>query len=230
METCPIGFFCFDKNTFLLIIIAVIIFIVYKINYNNNKYEIQKNNLQHKTELIELIENKLSNTSNEVKDLKKENLHLERKNSIRENTISEQMYVIDKDHQRVINPLLPPERSYPYRINRIGVPINIPTRGYSSHYQQVGALIQNGNDSEKKILPLFGKPTYPGSRQWQYYTGTDSYSSVKLPVVHENKSCQDEYGCREIMDGSNVTVNGYDSNFKVNLYNLDKPRYLPYVF
>ena len=30
-------------------------------------------------------------------------------------------------------------------------------------------------------------PTYPGSRQWLYYTGNDSYASVKLPVEHSEE-------------------------------------------
>ena len=71
--------------------------------------------------------------------------------------------------------------------------------------------------------------TYPGSRYWNYYTGTDSYSSVKLPVEKNGKSCQDEYGCEEIYDNDSVSVPGYSSEFKVNLYKLDKPRYLPHV-
>jgi len=239
METCPVGFFCFDKNTFLLIILSLIILVVYQINKSTSKYEIQKNNLKHKTELIQLIKGTLTdktlnnNTSNDIQKLKKENLHLEIKNSINQNNqnnINEQRYIVNKDYQRVINPLLPPERSFPNTINRIGIPINIPTRGHSSSYQQIGALIQEGDNLEKKILPLFGKPTYVGSRQWQYYTSTDSFTSVKLSVIHENKSCQDEYGCREIMDGSIVKVNGYGFNFKASIYNIDKPKYLPYVF
>ena len=74
------------------------------------------------------------------------------------------------------------------------------------------------------------KPTYPGSRQWLYYTGADNLASVKLPVQHNGKSCQGDHGCSEIMDGESVSVVGYGSDFKVNLYQLDKPRYLPYVY
>ena len=230
MQTCPSGFFCFDKNTFILVIISFVIFIVYKINKGNNDLDRQKIDLENKTTLMNLIGDKLKKSFNKIDSLEKENLHLQRKNEIVKNINQEQMYIVDKDHQRVINPLLPPERSYPYRINRVGVPINIPTRGYSSYYQQVGALVQEGNDDDnKKILPLFGKPTYPGSRQWLYYTGTDSYASVKLPVINGNKSCQDQYGCSELMNDSSVKVQGYGSDFKVNIYNLDKPRYLPHI-
>ena len=231
METCPTGFFCFDKNTFILIVVSVILFVVYKIYINNSKLEIQKQILSNKADMVDSITKKLQKTSKIIKDLEDENLHLERRNSIAQHHHNEQMYVIDKDHQRVVNPLLPPERSYPYRINRVGVPINIPTRGYSSHYQQVGALIQeDSNDNDKKILPLFGKPTYPGSRQWLYYTGTDSYASVKLPVINSGRDCTGDHGCQEIYDGSSVEITGYNGSFKANIYQLDKPRYLPYVF
>ena len=80
------------------------------------------------------------------------------------------------NQQRIFNPLYGPERSYPHRINHLGVPINIPTRGYSEGYQQVGALIQeDGSGNNQKILPLYGEQTYPGSRQWKYYTETTRY-------------------------------------------------------
>ena len=230
MEVCPVGFFCFDKNTFILLIVAIIVVIVYYINNNSNKFLIEKQKFEeNKNEFAEL-KNELEKTNNTIKQLKSENTTSEIiDNAIRINDFNDAQYLVDKDFQRVVNPLVAPERSFPYRINRIGVPINIPTRGVSSGYQQVGALIQEGDDSNKKILPLFGMPTYPGSRQWLYYTGNDSYASVKLPVEHSGRSCQDDHGCSEIYDGDEITVSGYNSKFKVNLYNLDKPRYLPNV-
>jgi hypothetical protein len=39
----------------------------------------------------------------------------------------------------------------------------------------------------------------------------------------------DEYGCDEIYDKDNVTVRGYNKNYKVELYKIDRPRYNPYV-
>jgi len=213
MEICPVGFFCFDKNTFLLFVVASIIAVVYYIHSNNTTFELEKTKLKNKKEKLK---EELMKTNNIIKDtefkLKKD-----------------AEYLVDKDFQRVINPLVPPERSHPYRLNRAGVPINIPTRGYSSGYQQVGALIGKGSDKNKQIMPLFGMQTYPGSRQWLYYTGTDTYNSVKLAVINSGKNCQDEYGCSEIYDGDEVSVSGFNSRYKVNLYKLDKPRYLPYV-
>lgn len=220
-KVCPVGFFCFDRKTVLLIIVCFIFIVFYQIHMHSKFLEVQKDDLQNKkTELLQM--NKLL----ENKDEKISNLR-EEKNDYQRN-LDEQMFVLNKDHERVVNPLLPPERSYPYRLNRFGVPVNIPTRGYSSHYQQVGSLTENGENG--KILPLYGKPYYPGSRQWYYYTGTDAFSPVKLPVVNKNKSCQSEHGCDEIFDGDNITVTGYNGKtFTVNLYEIDKPRYIPYI-
>ena len=108
-----------------------------------------------------------------------------------------------------------------------GVPINIPSRGESGNYQQVGALVNN-TEGESKILPLFGKQTYPGSNKWLYYTSTDQYQSVKVPVMNKNKNYTNEYGCSEITDDDQVNV-PYNKNFKANIYKFDKPRYIPYL-
>ena len=91
-------------------------------------------------------------------------------------------------------------------------------------------LIEQGASGEKKMLPLFGQQTYPGSRQWQYYTSSDGFQSVKLPVQNKNRNCQDRHGCDEIYDGYDVSVSGYDNRqFKATIYKLDSPRYIPYI-
>lgn len=213
MEICPIGFFCFDKNTFLIILVGLIIIVIYYINSSNSQFEIEKIKL----------ENKKIKLKNELLKAK-ETIDNERNNTEHERINAE--YLVSKDYERIINPLLPPERSIP---NRVGVPINIPTRGYSSGYQQIGALIGKGNDKNKQILPLYGMQTYPGSSQWQYYTSTDTYNSVKLPVMNKGKNCQNEYGCSEIYDGDLVNIDGYNGDFKANIYNIDTPRYIPYI-
>jgi hypothetical protein len=215
MEVCPAGFFCLDKNTLILVLVSLIILVVFYINKNNDKFHILEKSLDtNKQE----IENKIVDYKSQINNLTNENINLERR------------HIIDKDQQRIYNPLMPPERSSPYRISSTGVAINIPTRGHSTGYQQVGALIQeDGSGNNQKILPLYGEQTYPGSRQWKYYTGSDGYQSIKLPVINNGKDCQDTYGCQEIYDGNVVNINGHDSGFKANIYKLDAPRYLPHV-
>jgi hypothetical protein len=126
--------------------------------------------------------------------------------------------------RRINEPLVPPEQTH------ISNAINIPTRGESPGFQQVGVLIQQGStDKDKKILPLYGEPTYRGSNKWRYYTGTDGFQSVKLPVLNKNKNCLEEYGCDEIYEGDAINIMAYENSYVASLYKLDSPRYLPNV-
>ena len=218
MEVCPIGFFCFDKNTFMLLIVFVIIVVVYLINTNSNKYDLERINYNEKKLELETIKNKLENTNQSINELKTITNHINNENHFTTN-----------ESERLHNPLMGPERSHPYSINRLGVHINIRTRGYVPNYQQVGVLYQEGDDNNKKVFPLYGKPTYSGSRRWLYYTGNDNFSQVKLPIDNKGRSCQDDNGCDELSDGDSIDVVGYNDKFKVNIYNLDKPRYIPYI-
>lgn len=152
------------------------------------------------------------------------------------NQISYPNYIHQKDHERVINPLLPPERSYE---NTYGVPINIPTRGSSGGFQQVGMLYKQditdssatiGNNSETAIFPLYGRPIYPGSNKWSYYTASDKFNSVKMPISHNGRRCDADYGCQELYSGDIIQIPAYNGNFKVEIYDYDKPRYIPYVY
>ena len=129
--------------------------------------------------------------------------------------------------RRILDPLEPPERSYPMRK---AIPINIPTRGRSGPYQQVGTLTRQTEGQDALILPLYGKPTYPGSNLWLYYTSSNSYNSIKIPIEHKNKNCQKHHGCPEIYDGDEITVPSYQGLFIANLYEIDAPRYIPYVY
>ena len=49
-----------------------------------------------------------------------------------------------------------------------GLPINIRTRGEPSEYQNIGTLtnVSESND----VKPLYGRRTYRGSNEWNYYT------------------------------------------------------------
>ena len=134
--------------------------------------------------------------------------------------------------RRLSDPLLAPERSNPRMspfsidVSQVGIPINEPTRGESGPYQQVGYLQAEG----EKILPLFGRQVYPGSNKWTYYTSTDQYHQVKVPIKINNKDCTGEYGCDEIYDDSRVDVPAYPNrDFKATIYSLDAPRYIPFV-
>ena len=194
MEICPNNFFCFNRDTFILIIVALIIIVIFYMNVNNSKF------------------NKLNDNLNKNRDI------LDNKTST----------LISIEQPR--DPRLqPPLRQLSVDMNNPGIPINVKTRGEPTGYQQVGVLMDMSGGDAKKLLPLYGQETYPGSRQWNYYTSSDGFQAVKLGVMQNNKNCQAHYGCSEIYDGSSIHVNGYTTAFKASIYNLQVPRYIPHI-
>ena len=224
---CPKGFICLNNyNLILFFVIVVIIICFVGREYNHN------------------VNNKLSFLQSQHEQLSKniESKHEEISKSESNPVVIPQIQ-INKDRELITNPLLPPVRRN-YHIDRDpyytvpGVPINIPTRGYMGDYQQVGMLykdsIENnesniGNNNETNILPLYGKPLYANSSKWLYYTSSDKFNSIKIPINHNNKDCSEEYGCNEIYDNDIINVPAYNANFKVKIYKYDKPRYLPFI-
>ena len=98
----------------------------------------------------------------------------------------------------------------------------LATRGAPEAYQQMGVIL--GGDG--KPLPLYGRRTAPRSDRFNYYTRTDSYNPVALPLIFKKKDCQDNMGCDEVMSGDEVKINGVNEHGKVTLYGFDGPRYV----
>lgn len=121
---------------------------------------------------------------------------------------------------------LPTQNDYQTNIfNNLSVPkakeqtyINVPTQRTGYNFSQVGILTNNDND---KILPLMGKLLLSGRNTWQYYSMSDQNNSIRLPVSFNGKSCMDEYGCDEILNGDSVYIDGYNDTFSATLY--EKP-------
>jgi len=205
-------------------------------DYVGNDYVANENNTSHNVSRLERV----NENSESESELRKEKLRYEI-NKIKEESRamvpSQAQYLHNKAQERIINPLLPPERSYE---STYGVPINIPTRGdYSGGYQQLGYLYKDdidddtkkiGNNTEPVMLPLYGRPTYNGSNKWMYYISSDKFHSIKMPIENKNKKCDSEYGCDELYADDVVDVPSYNGKFKVNIYEYDKPRYIPYQF
>lgn len=99
----------------------------------------------------------------------------------------------------------------------------IPTRGAPEAYQQMGVMV----GSDGKPLPLYGRRTAPRSDKFNYYTRTDSYNPVALPVTFNKRDCQDNAGCNEISSGDSVNISPTGETAKVTLYGFDGPRYSP---
>lgn len=103
------------------------------------------------------------------------------------------------------------------------LPFNIPTQGLPDAFQSVGIV-----NVEGQVLPLYGRRT-AGSRgdRWNYYTRTDTYNPVPLPVRHQKRDCMGDVGCQELMSGDSIRINGMQKEGKIELYGTDGPVYLP---
>ena len=110
-----------------------------------------------------------------------------------------------------------------------GVPINIRTRGSPTQYQQMGILTNTTNPDD--VRPLYGRQTYQGSNQWNYYSSLDSNLSTKIPIFKATNKCTDERGCQEINDGDNVTIGNISATqYTFTKYSNDDYRYIPDLF
>ena len=114
--------------------------------------------------------------------------------------------------------------------------INIKTRG-EEKFEQIGILSKKdvsnntvlpGNNNKSVVIPLIGRKTYINSRRWNYYTATDKYHVVKIPIYVKNKNCLDDLGCDELYDGDIINIPEYNGDFIVKLYNINKLRYIPF--
>ena len=129
----------------------------------------------------------------------------------------------------LLDPYAPPLKDERYLLPRV-VPINISTNpGFiDTQYRQVGILTPTRGSTEKKILPLMGRPLYTSRQKWQYYTISNQNNQVKLPVKIKGKSGTSEYGVDELYGGDNVFVEGYNIPFRFTTYdNNDAIQYIP---
>ena len=103
-----------------------------------------------------------------------------------------------------------------------GAMFGFPTQGLPEQYQSYGFI----NTSDGQTLPLYGRRTAGRSDRFNYYTRTDSYNPIPIPVRYKGRDCQDSIGCEELFNGEHVrTVNGNEG--KVNIYQYDGPTYIP---
>lgn len=142
---------------------------------------------------------------------------------LKDNDLDIKIFSISDDYEEELEE---PKRYYDSKYTtRKRMRINVPTRGEPPEYQQVGILTDT--DNPENIKPLYGRQTYRGSGQWNYFTSLDSHLATKIPVELDNNDCTDERGCKEIYKNDTLTVNG-DNEYRVNIYQTYAPRYIPY--
>lgn len=96
--------------------------------------------------------------------------------------------------------------------------LNIPTRGMAPDYKPMGTL----KKADGTYLPLYGRPTTRSDR-FNYYTRTDTYNPVPLPLEYKKRDCMGDVGCNELMSGDEIRVQGDNQSLKVSLYNTEIP-------
>jgi hypothetical protein len=106
-----------------------------------------------------------------------------------------------------------------------GMVINVPTQGFPESYQPMGLLKQG----DGKVLPLYGRRVASRSDRFNYYTRTDTYNPVPLPLQYKRKDCQDPVGCQELFDGDTVKIIPTGEDVTATLYRFDGPMYVPHI-
>jgi hypothetical protein len=115
------------------------------------------------------------------------------------------------------------EPEFPTRAEIYGKLPRVPTRGLPETYQSMGVIkLEDG-----AVLPLYGRRTASRSDRFQYYTRTDSYNPVQLPIQHRRRDCQDDVGCDELFNGESINVAATNQRGTVSIYRFDGPTYVP---
>lgn len=104
------------------------------------------------------------------------------------------------------------------------LPFNQPTQGLPDAFQSVGVI-----NVGEQMLPLYGRRTAGSGDRWNYYTRTDTYNPVPVPVHFQRRDCMDGVGCQEVMSGESVRIAAMGKEGKTHLYRTDGPTYLPGV-
>jgi len=107
----------------------------------------------------------------------------------------------------------PPDLS---RIPNPATPFNIPTQGVAEEYQSMGIV----KTHEGKLLPLFGRRCVSSRERYNYYTRTDSYNPIPLPVEMQGRDCQDQVGCPELFNGDRVKISTLNEQGEVTIYKV----------
>ena len=205
MKKCPPGVFCIENMSIFYVLMLVLI--LFYVMYNTIFKPVVINNNNH-------------NNSNP--------------SETRERSWFSPSYPYTNLGKDVLlDPYVPPlsdDRYLVPQINRVPygtMPINVSTNvgAVDTNYRQMGIL--TALSTKGKICALMGRPLFTNRDKWQYYTMSDQYNSIKLPISRNGKSCTNEYGCDRLFDGDSVFIEGINEAYKVTIYDNDTIRYIP---
>jgi hypothetical protein len=238
---CPPGNICFQQDRFAMGFIIVIGILLYIYIRNSDRItrntELQSQQTKLSTKIVSL-ENHIQGLKKQLGEIQSEDgkeFKKAKKEIIQDITRKEKEREIY--FRRLGDPMEEPRRTYPFTKDiydnvqeyQSKTATNIPTRGLSSDFQPIGILTNIDTKKTPNILQLYGRAIYPASYRWQYYTNSDNFQSVKVQVVHKGRECMNDNGCEELYTGDVVRIPAYDMQFRVELYRLDKPAYIPHL-
>jgi len=219
--SCPPNMLCIEYSHTIVFIIALGLFLFYLyIKYQHlftENSELKKNVNQKINILSKKIETNTLNNTTPNREPNKNELYEEIRAKLNETPQNNDIF--DEPRKNVD-----------------GVRVNIATRGPTPKISQIGILSKKshteylgpGSDSEAHVLPLLGRKTYNRSNKWVYYTATDKYNQVRIPISHNGRNCGGEYGCDEIMDGDTITIPELNGTFIAKIYENTSLHYIPY--
>ena len=224
--SCPPNMLCinYSHSIALLILVFLLLFYLYtKYQHTSNQNSYLKNNMNQK---IHILSKKIQNNNNNNNVINNTSPNRQPNQNELYNEIRSKINETPQNDDIFEEP----------RKNIDGVRVNIATRGPTPKITQIGILSKMthsndsgpGSDPEAHILPLLGRRTYNRSNKWVYYTATDKYNQVRIPISHNGRDCGGEYGCDEIMDGDSITIPELNGSFKAKVYENTSLHYIPY--
>ncbi len=208
---------CFDTTTFYTVMIAGFSIIIYVIiTIYKEKLQDAKNLIQHSTVESETTPTVVYSSQPETNQIMQQMSVHDQARQIEMGAMAASIQRLE-DMQRMHHPMAPPMRRGPFNYTGASptVPVSIPTRGEYGSFQQMGYLYNQANNDQ--AMPLMGRRIH--SNQYEYYTFHHNNPNIKIPIKIQ--------GNKEIMDGENVSVDGY-TDLQAKIYQIDSPRYIPY--
>lgn len=102
------------------------------------------------------------------------------------------------------------------RIPSATAAFNVPTQGIPESYQSMGIV----KTEDGKLLPLYGRRSIGSRERYNYYTRTDSYNPIPMPLTIRGRDCQDQVGCPELYDGDSVKLSATNQTGEVTIYRI----------
>ena len=214
MGKCAPGVICIENITMLYIFIlaSILLIVVY---YNSFSNSFSKNKMMSSMNTNHNNHNNYNNYNNENDSI------FPRANYGYSNV----------KNDILLNPYEGPSRDtrlFPdLNINSLKMPINIETQSVDTNYRQIGILTRIDNTKEM-ILPLMGRPLITHRDKWNFYTIGEN-NMIKIPIHHKGVNCTSSLGCNDLYSGDIIKIDGYNSEFKVTLYENNTLKYIPYI-